>query len=205
MKSCCEDKEAELRVLREKQGKVLKWVLGINGLMFFVEIVAGIVLGSTALMADSLDMFGDAVVYGFSLYVLERSARWRASAAVIKGGLMLAFGVGVIGNAIWSALGESIPNAPGMGLIAGLALAANVICLLLLFRHRSNDLNLRSTWLCSRNDVISNVGVIAAAGLVAVTGTRWPDIAVGVLIAGLFLSSAFSVLSEASGALREAK
>lgn len=172
-------------------------VLAINALMFFVEGWAGLLAHSTSLLADALDMLGDALVYGFSLFVLARSARWQASAALAKGGFMLAFGLGVLGEALYKAFHPVMPGVEAMGIVGGIALAANLVCFFLLYRQRGDNLNMRSTWLCSRNDLIANVGVLLAAGASYLLVSRWPDIIVGSIIASLFLSSAFSVLSHA--------
>ena len=177
-------------------------VLAINALMFLVEGYAGLIARSTALLADALDMLGDALVYGFSLFVLARSARWQAGAALAKGSFMLAFGLGVLGEALYKAFHPVLPNSGTMGVIGGVALAANLVCFLLLFQHRSDNLNMSSTWLCSRNDLIANVGVLLAAGACYVFASRWPDIIVGCIIAVLFLKSAFNVLRQATAVLR---
>jgi cation diffusion facilitator family transporter len=197
MDECCEAKSGELAALRGRQARVLKAVLAINAAMFGIEFSAGWLSGSTALLADSLDMLGDALVYGFSLYVLERSAAWRARAALSKGLVMLAFGVGVLIEAVLRARGGIAPAVPPMLGIGALALAANTLCFALLWRHRGDDINLRSTWLCSRNDLIANTAVLAAALGVAATGSLWPDLLVGVGIAALFLRGALAVLREA--------
>ena len=197
MKDCCESKASELVELRKTQGRTLKIVLWINLLMFFLELTFGILSKSSALLADSLDMLGDAAVYGFSLYVLHRSPLLRARAAMMKGSIMLFSAVAVSAELVRRALGHEIPLADMMGAMGGVALAANAFCAFLLFRHRSDDANLRSTWLCSRNDVIANLGVIAAAVFVHFTDSRWPDTIVGIIIAGLFLTSAFSVFKDA--------
>jgi cation diffusion facilitator family transporter len=194
MDQCCHSKIDTLTVLRERQKNVLQLVLAINAIMFVVEFGAGVLAQSTALLADSLDMLGDASVYGLSLYALNRGARWRAGAALSKGVIMAAFGAGVVLEAGLKMATGVVPQGSLMGLFGTLALLANVSCLVLLMRHRSDDLNMRSTWLCSRNDVIANGGVLVAAAGVAVTGTAWPDILVGLLIAGLFLSSAWGVI-----------
>jgi Co/Zn/Cd efflux system component len=157
---------------------------------------------STSLLADALDMLGDALVYGFSLFVLARSARWQAGAALAKGGFMLAFGLGVLGEALYKVFHPVMPDVGTMGVIGGIALAANLVCFFLLYRHREDNLNMSSTWLCSRNDLLANVGVLLAAGGTYVLVSRWPDIIVGGIIASLFLSSAFSVLGQAIRALR---
>ncbi|MDP3814862.1 cation transporter [Pseudomonas sp.] len=197
MDSCCEDKASELAQLRDKQSRVLYIVLAINAAMFLVEFVAGWIVGSTALLADSLDMFGDASVYALTLYVLHRSARTRAGAALFKGGFMLLFGLLVIADAVRKMVTGDVPEAEWIGLVGAAALIANTICFVLLYRHRSDDLNMKSTWLCSRNDLIANTSVIAAAILVGISGTIWPDVIVGLAIAVLFLHSARQVLSEA--------
>ena len=202
MANCCEDKGCEITALRENHGRVLWIVLVINAVMFLVEGSAGLFAHSTSLLADALDMLGDALVYGFSLFVLARSARWQAGAALAKGGFMLAFGLGVLGEAAYKVLYPIMPGVETMGVIGGVALAANLVCFFLLYRHRSDNLNMRSTWLCSRNDLMANVGVLAAAGGSFLLASRWPDIIVGCIIAGLFLSSAFSVLRQSVRALR---
>lgn len=203
MGNCCEQKSDELVKLRNQQERVLYIALGINALMFIVEFIGGWLIRSTALLADSLDMFGDASVYALTLFVLHRSERLRAGAAFAKGIFMLLFGLVVIIEAGRKTILGVLPEAGWMGGIALLALTANALCFLLLFRHRSDDLNMRSTWLCSRNDLIANISVIIAAVLVASTGTFWPDVIVGVVIAILFLSSAWQVLTGAWQSWRE--
>ena len=193
---CCEAKASELVVLRLRQRHVLVIVLAVNLVMFCVEFGGGLLAGSTALLADSLDMLGDAFVYGFSLFVLHRSLAWRARAAFSKGVIMAAFGVGVLVEVALRYRAGTPPLVPTMLAIGTLALAANTYCFALLWRHRSDDINLRSTWLCSRNDLIANGAVLVAAGLVAWWGSQWPDLIVGVGIAGLFLRTAFSVLRD---------
>lgn len=197
MDSCCENKAGELAQLRARQGRVLYIVLAINAVMFLFEFVSGWIIGSAALLADSLDMFGDASVYALTLYALHRSARFRTGAAFVKGGFMLVFGIAVIAAAVYKSIWGVVPEAEWMGTVGLIALAANVVCFMLLWAHRSDDLNMSSTWLCSRNDLIANSSVIAAAGLVAVTGTLWPDVVVGLAIAALFLHSAWRVLTDA--------
>lgn len=202
MGSCCEDKSCELTAMRQRHGRVLWIVLAINATMFIVEAFAGMAAHSTALLADALDMLGDALVYGFSLFVLARSARWQAGAALAKGSFMLAFGLGVLGEAAHKVFYPVMPSVETMGIVGGLALAANLVCFFLLYRHRADNLNMNSTWLCSRNDLIANAGVLMAAGASYLLASRWPDIIVGAIIAGLFLSSAFGVLKQSVRALR---
>ncbi|ALP53732.1 cation transporter [Candidatus Tenderia electrophaga] len=196
MANCCEDKACELDALGKRQRHVLQIVLVINALMFFVESGAGLIARSTALLADSLDMLGDALVYGFSLWVITRDQRWRAIAALLKGLIMAAFGIVVLLEVLDKLFEPVLPIAPVIGTVGFIALAANSVCLVLLLRHRHDDINMRSTWLCSRNDIIANVSVLAAAGGVAVSGSMWPDVIVGLGIALLFLHSAIHVLKQ---------
>lgn len=197
MTDCCEDKACDLAQLRGAQARTLKIVLAINASMFFVEFGAGIVAESTALMADSLDMLGDALVYAVTLYALNRSMRWRAGAALFKAFAMLAFGLFVLGEVAYKSFYPALPAAPTMGAIGLLALAANSACLWLLMRHRSDDLNMRSVWLCSRNDIVANAGVVAAAAAVWWLQSPWPDLAIGLIVAALFLHSAGGVMGAA--------
>ena len=203
MDACCEHKAEEIQGLRGEHRKVLVVVLVINAVLFVVEAAAGLLAHSTALLADSLDMLGDSLVYGFSLYVLWRSAEWKARAAVFKGIVMAAFGVGVLAEAIYKMTMGVVPVAETMGIIGLLVLLGNGLCFLLLFRHRSDDLNMRSTWLCSRNDIIANISVLVAAIAVKVFDTSWPDILIGAAIAALFLRSAVSVLAESFAELHK--
>lgn len=194
--SCCSTKSVELeRLARQaEQRRVLVAVLAINAVMFVAEFGAGIVAGSTALMADAADMLGDALVYGVSLYALARSDRWKAGAALLKGLVILALGVGVIVNVIVKLRSGVPPSSSLMLAFGGLALVANLACLRLLWRFRAQDVNMASTFECSRNDVISNVGVLIAAGLVAATSSPWPDIVIGLAMAAIVLRSAVRVL-----------
>ncbi len=202
MDSCCESKADELAELRASQSRILYIVLAINGLMFFVEFTAGWLAGSTALLGDSLDMFGDASVYALTLFVLDKSRRARAGAALAKGGFMLLFGIVVIADAARKMVLQEVPEADWMGIVGALALLANGICFALLYRHRSDDINMRSIWLCSRNDLFANSSVIIAGGLVALTGTLWPDTVVGLGIAALILHSAWQVIRDALQEMR---
>ena len=205
MDRCCEAKAEELAALRGRQRRVLGTVLVVNITMFGIEFGAGFLAGSTALLGDSLDMLGDSLVYGFSLYVLHRSQAWRAGAALAKGGIMVVFGAGVLLEAVFRLRAGVPPLAPAMAGIGALALVANTFCFLLLWRHRADDINLRSTWLCSRNDLIANAAVIAAAILVAWSASIWPDVIVGVGIAGLFLRTGGSVLRDSFAELGRAR
>ena len=189
--------------LADSQRRILIWVLIINAIMFVVEASAGWVAHSSALLADSLDMLGDSIAYGFSLYVINRGARWTAISALLKGSIMALFGLFVLGEVISKLIWPVVPVAETIGIIGVLALFANLTCLLLLTRHRSDDINMHSVWLCSRNDIIANTGVLLAAGGVALTKQGWPDIVIGLIIATLFLRSAFQVFGRAIKQLRE--
>lgn len=197
MDECCQNKADEIAKLRDRQGRVLKIVLAINAVMFLVEFTAGVIANSTALMADSVDMLGDAMVYALSLYVIDRGTRWRAGAALLKGLIILGFGVWILFEAAMKLGAGTLPTLGLMALFGALALVANVTCLLLLWPLRSQDINMRSTFECSRNDVIANLGVLVAAGGVWVTGRGWPDLVVGLIVATVFVKSAVSVLREA--------
>ena len=194
---CCEDSACTIDQSQSRQLRVLKWVLLINIVMFGIEFSAGLVAGSAALMADSLDMLGDALVYGISLYAVTRGMRWKARAALAKGVVMAVFGVVVLGQIAYRMMNAVPPEAATMGVIGALALAANLLCLRLLTRHRDDDINMRSVWLCSRNDIIANVSVLMAAGLIALIHRSWPDWIVGFGIAMLFLHSSWRVVRQA--------
>lgn len=202
MAGCCD----EDTVVRQAAGqrRTLLIVLAINIALFAVEFTAGWIAASSALLADSLDMLGDALVYGFSLAVLQRGSTWKAVSAAVKGVVMLVFGLLVLGRTVDQVLTGGEPVSLIIALVALLALAGNSLCLMLLTRHRGDDVNMRSTWTCSRNDLIANSGVLVAAGGVAATGSHWPDTAVGLVIAGLFLRSSLGVLGDARASLRGA-
>jgi len=202
MADCCTNAACEIDQLRAAQRSTLRAVLGINLTMFVVEATAGLLAGSTALLADSLDMLGDALVYGFSLYVVARNDAWKAGSALLKGAIMAAFGLFVLGHVGYKLLHPQVPAFEAVGLIGLLALAANAACLALLWRHRTQDVNMRSVWLCSRNDIIANTSVLAAAAGLWLTGSQWPDLLIGLGIAALFLHSAFQVIRDAAHTYR---
>ena len=199
---CCTDKSCAVERLRERQTSTLRLVLLANAAMFVVELVSGLLAGSVALLADSLDMLGDALVYGFSLYVVDRGPLWKAKAAAAKAAVMALFGVLVIGQLLYKLVRPQVPTVEAMGAVGALALTANGICFALLWRHRAEDINMRSVWLCSRNDLTANVLVLLAAWAVSVTASPWPDVAVGALICAVFLRSAFLVARESSAELK---
>ena len=195
---CCSAKGAELERLARQadQRRVLIVVLVINAVMFFAEFGAGLVAGSAALMADATDMLGDALVYGVSLYAIARSDRWKAGVAAFKGAFILLLGLGILVNVAIKLQSGVPPSSLLMLIFGGAALVANLVCLAVMWRFRRQDVNMASTWECSRNDVISNVGVLASAGLVATTSSPWPDIIVGLAMAAVVLRSAVRVLGD---------
>lgn len=197
MASCCNDKACDIDALRQRQSTTLKIVLATNLVMFAVELTTGLLASSISLIADSLDMLGDALVYGFSLFVVARSTRMKAISALLKGSIMAVFGVFVLGQALYKILVPQLPAFEVIGAIGLLALIANSVCLALLWRHRADDINMSSVWLCSRNDIVANVSVLFAAVGVWLTGSGWPDILIGLALALLFLRSALVVLQGA--------
>ncbi len=176
---------------------ILWTVLAINASMFVVEMSAGIGAGSSALQADALDFLGDSASYIISLIVLTAHLRWRAGAALLKAASMTVFGLWVLGSTVWYLLQGGVPGALVMGSIGTLALVANVVSAALLFGFRRGDSNMRSVWLCSRNDAIGNVAVILAAGGVSWLGSRWPDAIVAFIMAGLALTAAWQLFRHA--------
>ncbi|WP_290537248.1 MULTISPECIES: cation diffusion facilitator family transporter [Alcanivorax] len=178
--------------------RVLWVVLLINAVMFVVEATSGVLADSRALQADALDFLGDTATYGLTLWALGQSLAWRLRAARIKGISLLIMGVVVLGNSVWALLQGNAPQGQMMMGVAGLALTANVVSALLLMRYRQGDANIRSVWLCSRNDAIANLAVLLSGALVVWQGSRWPDLLVALAIAGLFTHSALSILRQAN-------
>lgn len=176
---------------------VLWSVIGINAVMFIVEMAAGKLAGSQALQADALDFLGDTLTYGMSLAVIGTSIKTRATAALVKGVSLTLMGLWVFGATAYSILVLGVPRAEIMGSIGLMALAANVTSVLLLMGYKDGDSNVRSVWLCSRNDAIGNVAVMIAALGVWGTSTAWPDLAVAGIMAALFLNSSFLILRQA--------
>ncbi|TAJ41813.1 MAG: cation transporter [Reyranella sp.] len=180
------------------------WVaLAVNLAMFAVEIGAGLAAQSSSLLADSLDFLGDSANYGLSLFVLGMALHWRARASLIKAASMAAFGLWVAYVTIGHALAGTVPSAPVMGVVGALAFAANLGVAFLLYRWREGDSNMRSVWLCTRNDAIGNLAVLAAAAGVFGSGAGWPDYIVAAVMSGLALTGAVQVARHALGELRE--
>jgi Co/Zn/Cd efflux system component len=200
---CCNhETSADARAASPRYRKVLWIALVVNLAMFGIEIAAGFRSDSTSLLADAIDFFGDAANYAVSLAVLSMAAVWRTRAAMVKGASMLGFGVLVIGRAAWAITHGAAPDAAAMGLIGTLALLANLGVAALLYAYRDGDANMRSVWLCTRNDALGNVAVLLAALGVLGTGTAWPDLIVAAVMAGLAVSGGWSVLRQARGELK---
>lgn len=192
---CCSEKKFDC--VSPAYRRALMAVIAINATMFFVEATAGALAGSQALKADALDFAGDAATYGLSLAVIGASARARASASLAKGASLAAFAMFVLLTTGVSVFSGETPAPPVMSGVAVLALLANLVSVLILMRWRDGDSNVRSVWLCSRNDAVGNVAVIVAGGLVALTGGRWPDLVVAAALAGLFLNSSVQIIRQA--------
>src|SRR5207244_1095761 len=190
--------------LRDRRYRRILWsVLAINAAMFLIEIVAGLAAGSASLQADALDFLGDTANYGISLFVVGMALRYRAMAAVAKGATMGLFGLWVIGAVVWHALRGTVPEPLTMGVIGFVALAVNAAAFGLLYAFRGGDANMRSAWICTRNDVLGNLAVLLAAAGVLGTGTGWPDIIVAAIMAGLALQGAWIVVRQSLSELRQ--
>lgn len=199
--SCCAGASGKTALNNPRWRRILWIALLINAAMFGVEIVAGVAADSRALQADALDFLGDSANYAISLGVAGMALAWRARAALLKAGTMLVFGLWVLGSAAWGFFSGSAPHAETMGLIGALALAANVAVALMLYRYRTGDANMRSVWICSRNDAIGNVAVMGAALGVFGTGQGWPDLLVAAIMAGLAIWGSIDVFRQARGEL----
>ena len=198
---CCAGKSGAT-ALNDPMWRRILWIaLLINGAMFLVEIVAGVAADSRALQADALDFLGDSANYAISLTVAGMAIAWRARAAMLKAATMLAFGLWILGSTIWGFIDSSAPHAETMGMIGVVALAANVAVALMLYRYRTGDANMRSVWICSRNDAIGNLAVMAAALGVFGTGQGWPDLLVAAIMAGLAIWGSIDVVRHARGDL----
>lgn len=201
---CCASKSGTTALNDPRWRRVLWIALIVNGAMFAVEIVAGVAADSRALQADALDFLGDSANYAISLGVAGMALAWRARAALVKALTMLAFGLWVLGSALWGFITGTAPHAETMGIIGALALAANVAVALMLYRYRTGDANMRSVWICSRNDAIGNLAVLGAAFGVFGTGQSWPDLAVAAIMAALAIWGSIEVFRQARGELATA-
>ncbi|MGK7949786.1 MAG: cation transporter [Xenococcaceae cyanobacterium] len=198
---CCQHKAKELEKLQKRQSKVLWIILIINAVMFVVEFGGGIKAASLSLTGDSLDMLGDALVYGCSLYVIKKGKKAQARSAILKGSIMFLTAIAVFARATYQLFAQTVPTVGLMSEIGILALLANLICFLLLIRHRNDNINMSSVWLCSRNDIIANTSVLLTAGLVLLTNSFLPDFILGLLLTVVFAQSAGKVLQKARAEL----
>ena len=203
MSDCCNDNCA-IDALRVRQRGTLRIVLGVNAVMFLAIAAAALYGKSAALLADSLDNLGDALTYGLSLYAVSKGPTIKAKVALFKGGLILLAACAVIAQIVYRVFVPSVPIFEVMGAFSLLGLAANSLCLFLLWRHRHEDINMSSVWECSRNDIASNLSVFVAAGAVWLTGTGWPDIVVALCLVWLLLRSAIRVIKSALEEVRTA-
>ncbi len=194
-------KAKELQKLQKRQSKVLWIILVINAVMFVVEFGGGIKAASLSLTGDSLDMLGDALVYGCSLYVIKKGKKAQARSAILKGSIMFISAIAVFARATYQLFAQTVPTVQLMSEIGILALVANLICFLLLIRHRNDNINMSSVWLCSRNDIIANILVLLTAGLVLLTNSFLPDFILGLLLTVVFAQSAGKVLNQARAEL----
>lgn len=196
--SCCQADKVDLSQETNKSLKKVFWiVLFINLAMFFVEAISGFIAHSNALLADSLDMLSDAFVYGISLFALAKGHMFKVNASLIKGVLMGLLGLFVVGEALYKLIHPIQPIGEVISIIGGIALVANIVSLLLISKYKHTDLNVKSAWICSRNDVVSNTGVIIAGLLVVYFGSMWPDILIGLVIAFVILRSSVGIIKEA--------
>jgi len=199
---CC-GPENNTDQLRDKAYRRILWiVLIINFVMFLVEVIAGVAAGSVSLQADALDFLADSANYAISLFVVGMALRRRAQAAMFKGMTMALFGLWVIGNTLWHVFYGDVPDAMTMGVVGVTALISNAVVFALLWAYRHGDSNMRSVWVCSRNDVIGNFAVLLAALGVFGTGTAWPDIIVAAIMATLAMQGAFVVMKQAHNEMK---
>ena len=208
MAGCCHDDQCSAesgntRALNSPAWRRALWIaLAVNAGMFAAEIFAGAASGSASLQADALDFLGDAANYAISLGVAGLGLAWRARAALVKGWGLFVLGVWVIASTAWYAYMSTLPGAEVMGVVGFVALAANAGVALMLYRFRRGDANMRSVWICSRNDAIGNLAVLAAAAGVFGTGTGWPDVIVAAIMASLSISGGWQIARQACGELR---
>lgn len=200
---CCDDCGSEPLTgdgvsVNDRAWRRVLWIaLAINAGMFAVEIGAGVAAHSAALKADALDFLGDSANYAISLGVAGLALQWRARAALLKGASLALLGLWILASSAWMALTGTLPKAETMGLVGTLALVANLACAVMLWRYREGDANRRSVWICSRNDAIGNIAVVAAALGVFGTGSAWPDIMVAAVLASLGLSGGWRIMRHA--------
>lgn len=208
MSGCCPDpacgaENSEAGASNRPEWRRVLWIaLILNGCMFGIEFLAGVAAGSSSLKADALDFLGDAANYAISLGVAGMALAWRARAALLKGATLVALGFWVTGAAVWHAVVGTVPEARVMGFVGTAALVTNVAVAVMLYSYRAGDANMRSVWICSRNDAIGNLAVLAAAFSVLGTGAGWPDVIVAAIMASLAITGGAQIIRQARGELR---
>lgn len=207
MAGCCHhDTCSSSKAQNSPQWRRVLWIaLGINAGMFLAEIIAGVAAGSASLQADAIDFLGDTANYMISLSVVGMAITWRARAALLKGWSLAILGMAVLASTLWHAYAGTLPGAGTMSIVGVVALLANGGVALLLYRFRTGDANMRSVWICSRNDVIGNLAVLAAAAGVFGTGTAWPDLVVAGIMAALGISGGCQIIRQANAELTRSK
>ena len=203
MSGCCEAPDFSGQDPRYKRALIA--VIFINATMFFVEFIAGSFAGSQALKADALDFLGDSITYGLSLWAISKTLETRAKVSLAKGFSLLGMGLWVLGATTYQVFQEGVPQAQVMGVVGLMALAANLISVVILIRFREGDSNVQSVWICSRNDALGNVAVLIASVAVVYTGSAWPDLVVAAIMASLFLSGAYTIIRAAQNELSIAR
>ena len=193
----------EIEIKDREQSRVLILLLAINGVMFVAEIIAGTIADSTALIADSLDMLADATVYAIGLYAVGRSLEAKAKAAHISGIFQVMLGLGVMFDIVRRFIVGSEPESLMMMAVGFVALIANSICLVLIYKHRQGEVHMRASWIFSKNDVIANLGVIGGGILVAWLGSSWPDLIIGLIIAAIVVKGGFHIIKEANSEIQK--
>jgi len=202
--ACCDDDRHDFDGLSVDYRHRLLIVIALNAAMFVVEIAAGQLSGSKALQADALDFLGDAATYSLTLAVIGTAVRTRARAALIKGASLSVMGMWILASTLYHVMVRGVPQAEVMGLVGLCALAVNVTSVIILMRYKDGEANVRSVWLCSRNDAIGNIAVMVAALGVWGTSTAWPDLTVAAVMAGLFLNSSLQIIAQSRRELRQA-
>ncbi|MFG1316852.1 cation transporter [Xanthobacter autotrophicus] len=207
MAGCCHhDSCSSSKAQNSPQWQRVLWIaLGINAGMFLAEIIAGVAAGSASLQADAIDFLGDTANYTISLGVVGMAITWRARAALLKGWSLAILGMAVLASTVWHAYAGTLPGAETMSIVGAVALLANGGVALLLYRFRTGDANMRSVWICSRNDVIGNLAVLAAAAGVFGTGTAWPDLVVAGIMVALGMSGGWQIIRQANAELTGSK
>jgi cation diffusion facilitator family transporter len=197
MTDCCENKSCAIEAMKIKQAKVLKIVFWINVCLFMLTVTCGLVVNSASLLTESLDDLGDAITYALSLYVVYKSDKAKAKVALFKGLLILFGALFVLSQAISHAINQNVPLFEPMGVVAVIALLGNLTCLYLLTKHKEQDINMSSIWECSKNDILNNLSIIAAAVIVWITNVGWADVLVGFILSVLLIKSSIKVIKSA--------